>query len=294
MNKSDFILNDNIELLWELIVDTDIVKMNFNYIEKIKETFNSILPIFYDREKNNSTDLMTLNKMFISVIINKIKGEFFKEKEIITSNDIKTERINKFDTELMKQKNDFESHNTIKVPPTPKFKDKLDDPLEDMELIIKQTIAKRNFDVEQFNKDISTNSNSGFLKPQETSIKKEKDTLNKTNELKYIKIDNKELGNTIINNNLIELPPLKKQTPPDFNKRISWGSTTVTNYMHDDQFEDITPTPIQNNNILLKLKQIKTPEIVDKAESITLEHLNNKLYILTNMVQFLTDKLCGP
>lgn len=292
MNKSDFILNDNIELLWELIVDTDIVKMNFNYIEKIKETFNSILPIFYDREKNNSVDLMTLNKMFISVIINKIKGEFFKEKGIVTSKDIKNERINKFDTELMKQKNDFDSHNTIKVPPAPKFNDKLDDPLEDMELIIKQTIAQRNFDVEQFNKDISPNLNSDFLKSTETSIKKEKDTLNKTNELKYIKIDNKDLDNTIINNNLIELPPLKKHTHTDFNKRISWGSTTVTNYMHDEQFEDITP--IQNNNILLKLKHIKTPEIVDKAESITLEHLNNKIYILTNMVQFLTDKLCGP
>ena len=292
MNKSDFILNDNIELLWELIVDTDIVKMNFNYIEKIKETFNSILPIFYDREKNNSADLMTLNKMFISVIINKIKGEFFKEKGIVTSKDIKNERINKFDTELMKQKNDFDSHNTIKVPPTPKFNDKLDDPLEDMELIIKQTIAKRNFDVEQFNKDISPNVNTGFLKPQETSIKKEKDTLNKTNELKYIKIDNKELGNTIINNNLIELPPLRKNSPPDFNKRISWGSTTVTNY--DEQFEDITP--IKNNNILLKLKQIKPPEpeMVVNAESITLEHLNNKIDLLTNMVQFLTDKLCGP
>jgi hypothetical protein len=292
MNKSDFILNDNIELLWELIVDTDIVKMNFNYIEKIKETFNSILPIFYDREKNNSADLMTLNKMFISVIINKIKGEFFKEKEIVTSKDIKNERINKFDTELMKQKSDFDSHNTIKVPPAPKFNDKLDDPLEDMELIIKQTIAKRNFDVEQFNKDISPNLNSDFLKSTETSIKKEKDILNKTNELKYIKIDNKELGNTIINNNLIELPPLRKNSPPDFNKRISWGSTTVTNY--NEQFEDIPP--IQNNNILLKLKQIKTPEpeMVDKSESITLEHLNNKIYILTNMVQFLTDKLCGP
>jgi hypothetical protein len=230
--------------------------------------------------------------MFISVIINKLKGEFFKEKEIVTSNDIKTERINKFDTEFMKQKNDFESHNTIKVPPAPKFNDKLDEPLEDMELIIKQTIAKRNFDVEQFNKDISPNLNSDFLKSTETSIKKEKDTLNKTNELKYIKIDNKELGNTIINNNLIELPPLKKHTQTDFNKRISWGSTTVTNYMHDDQIEDITP--IQNNNILLKLKQIKTPEIVNNTESITLEHLNNKIYVLTNMVQFLTDKLCGP
>jgi len=34
--------------------------------------------------------------------------------------------------------------------------------------------------------------------------------------------------------------------------------------------------------------------MVDNAESITLEHLNNKIYVLTNMVQFLTDKLCGP
>jgi len=295
MNKTDFILNDNIELLWELIVDTDIVKNNVIYIDKIKEMFDLILPIFYDKEKNNPNDLMSLNKMFISVIINKIKPEFFKEKEIITSKDIKAERINKFDTDFMKQKNDFDSHNTIKTPTPPVFNDKIEEPLEDMELIIKQTIAKRNFDVEQFNKGTSVNLNSTFLKPQETSIKKEKEVLNKNNEIKYIKIDNKEIENTLIQNNIIELPPIKNNATDflnkDINKRISWG-TNVINYLDDDIFQD---EKLNNaDNLLLKLKKTKTPDILPTTGNpVSYEEifkiLNNKIDILTNMVKNIID-----
>jgi hypothetical protein len=295
MNKTDFILNDNIELLWELIVDTDIVKNNVNYIDKIKEMFDLILPIFYDKEKNNPNDLMSLNKMFISVIINKIKTDFFKEKEIITSKDIKAERINKFDTDFMKQKNDFDSHNTIKIPTPPVFNDKIEEPLEDMELIIKQTIAKRNFDVEQFNKGTSVNLNSTFLKPQETSIKKEKEVLNKNNEIKYIKIDNKEIENTLIQNNIIELPPIKNNATDflnkDINKRISWG-TNVINYLDDDNFQD---EKLNNgDNLLLKLKKTKIPDILPTTDNpVSYEEifkiLNNKIDILTNMVKNIID-----
>jgi len=295
MNKTDFILNDNIELLWELIVDTDIVKNNVIYIDKIKEMFDLILPIFYDKEKNNPNDLMSLNKMFISVIINKIKTDFFKEKEIITSKDIKTERINKFDIDFMKQKNDFDSHNTIKTPTPPVFNDKIEEPLEDMELIIKQTIAKRNFDVEQFNKGTSVNLNSTFLKPQETSIKKEKEVLNKNNEIKYIKIDNKEIENSLIQNNIIELPPIKNNTTDflnkDINKRISWG-TNVINYLDDDIFQD---EKLNNaDNLLLKLKKTKTPDILPTTGNpVSYEEifkiLNNKIDILTNMVKNIID-----
>ena len=295
MNKTDFILNENIELLWELIVDTDIVKNNVNYIDKIKEMFDLILPIFYDKEKNNPNDLMSLNKMFISVIINKIKTDFFKEKEIITSKDIKAERINKFDTDFMKQKNDFDSHNTIKIPTPPVFNDKIEEPLEDMELIIKQTIAKRNFDVEQFNKGASVNLNSTFLKPQETSIKKEKEVLNKNNEIKYIKIDNKEIENTLIQNNIIELPPIKNNATDflnkDINKRISWG-TNVINYLNDDIFQD---EKLNNgDNLLLKLKKTKIPDILPTTDNpvsyeASFKILNNKIDILTNMVKNVID-----
>lgn len=295
MNKTDFILNENIELLWELIVDTDIVKNNVNYIDKIKEMFDLILPIFYDKEKNNPNDLMSLNKMFISVIINKIKTDFFKEKEIITSKDIKAERINKFDTDFMKQKNDFDSHNTIKIPTPPVFNDKIEEPLEDMELIIKQTIAKRNFDVEQFNKGASVNLNSTFLKPQETSIKKEKEVLNKNNEIKYIKIDNKEIENTLMQNNIIELPPIKNNATDflnkDINKRISWG-TNVINYLNDDIFQD---EKLNNgDNLLLKLKKTKIPDILPTTDNpvsyeASFKILNNKIDILTNMVKNVID-----
>jgi len=246
-------------------------------------------------EKNNSNDLMSLNKMFISVIIHKIKSEFSKEKELITSKDLKTEKINKFEIDFMKQKNDFDNHNTIKIPVKPVFNDTIEEPMENMELIIKQTIAKRNFDVEQFNKATSTNSNSSFLKPQETSIKKEKEVLNKNNEIKYIKIDNKEIENSLIQNNIIELPPIKNNTTDflnkDINKRISWG-TNVINYLDDDIFQD---EKLNNaDNLLLKLKKTKTPDILPTTGNpVSYEEifkiLNNKIDILTNMVKNIID-----
>lgn len=306
MNKADFILNGNVELLWELIVDTDIVQKNINYIDKIKEIFNSIITGFYHKEKDSSPNLMSLNKMFISVIINKIKSEIIKdsekekekEKEIITFEDLQTERINKFDKEFIKQKNDFDNHNTIKIPTAPKFNDTIDGPLEDMELIIKQTIAKRNFDTEQFNKGANPSS---FLKPQETSIKKEKEVQNKTNEIKYIKIDNKELESSIIRNNIIELPNKTTSTTNtqefrDVNKRISWGSNSI-NYVDDTLFHyNKEPINVTSENLFSKLKKIKTnesdsPIIGDpqnNLELITNEEnfkiINNKIDVLTNMM----------
>jgi len=308
MNKSDFILNSNVELLWEIIVDTDIVQKNVIYIDKIKEIFNSIINGFYHKEKDSSPNLMSLNKMFISVIINKIKSEIIKdsekekekekEKEIITFEDLQTERINKFDKEFIKQKNDFDNHNTIKIPTAPKFNDTIDGPLEDMELIIKQTIAKRNFDTEQFNKGANPSS---FLKPQETSIKKEKEVQNKTNEIKYIKIDNKELESSIIRNNIIELPnkitsTLNTQEFRDVNKRISWGTNSI-NYVDDNLLHyNKEPINVTSENIFSKLKKIKTNEsdapIIGEpqntVELITIEEkfkiINNKIDILTNMM----------
>ena len=170
--------------------------------------------------------------------------------------------------------------------------------MENMELIIKQTIAKRNFDVEQFNKATSTNSNSSFLKPQETSIKKEKDVQNKNNEIKYIKIDNKEIENTSIQNNIVELPPIKKNpndfTNKDMNKRISWGSNVI-NYMDDEIFLNEN---LNSDNILLKLKKIKTPEpelVAINEKQLTNEEnfkmLNNKIDILTDMIKTIIDNL---
>ena len=291
MNKHNFILNDNIELLWELIVDTDIVKHNLNNIVKIKEIFNYTIPIFYDNEKQNAHDLLFLNKKFISVIINKIK-----EKEIITIEDLQTERINNFDKELFKIKNDFENHNKITIPPAPNFSDTKDSPLEEMHLIIQQTIAQRKFDVEQIIKENNVNNKkSDFLKPKETSIKKEKEIQNKNNELKYIKIDNNELENTIINKNVIDLTnqPLdfnkhNINNETDTNKHISWGENVI-NYIDDNKFH-------YNSDVNSNLKRIKTVQdfspLIDTPElniDEKLNLINDKIDILTNLIKNILD-----
>ena len=62
---------------------------------------------------------------------------------------------------------------SVKAPPVPEFTDKLDEnPICDMDKIIKEMTSKRNYDVEQITKNIVVDDS--WLKPQETSIKSEK------------------------------------------------------------------------------------------------------------------------
>ena len=89
--------------------------------------------------------------------------------------DLKAERLDFFDKQLNQRRQEFESAITLKKPVPPIFEDSkmLDKPISNMEELIAQTMAQRNFDMS----NISSPQSSDWLSPVSTSVKVEKQDL---------------------------------------------------------------------------------------------------------------------
>ena len=150
------------------------------------------------------------------------------QKQPITFEELQHEKISQFEIQLTEKEDDFKQAMARPMPQQiPNFRDKMDEPLTEIEMIMKRTIAERNYDIAQIvsanpNPNVTTNQ----LKPQETSIKKEKlsplffaslrEQQNKP-EIKYIKIDNTSVRETPVP---IDLDKAEKPEKPE--KHISW------------------------------------------------------------------------
>jgi len=251
MSINNFLEKENLELLWEVLIDEPLIKQLCDSVIKFKtlmHIFQSNLNEFFMTEKNNCNNLIELNKKYILLIINfviksnnnqntiptqashaanqykKIKiHEDEPIKQSITFEDIHNDRLNLFEKELNKKQEEFSNAMTIPVPPVPNFSDKLDEPMSEIELEIKKIQEQRKYDIEiinNTNKNMQVSSDANWLKSQETSIKNEK--LSK------------------INNNIIN------------NKHISWEDEQQ---IHEQQIheEEIDEEEI---NIFGKLKKI--------------------------------------
>ena len=66
-NNLEFITNDNIEMLWDLILDT--IGSNIKTNEQLSVSrgfFINQAKQFFDREKSKKQNIMEMNKMFMS------------------------------------------------------------------------------------------------------------------------------------------------------------------------------------------------------------------------------------
>ena len=284
MTVNEFLTNQNVLLIWEVIMDDVLKNKPQEVIIKINNIFNSNLKGFFDNEKHKSRNVMELNKKYISLIMNYIDSNFSQkqqqqqqhqqqqqqphfQKELITHDDLQSDRMSQFDNKLNTIKQDFLNAMALPVPEKPDFSDKLDTPLTELELEIKKVMAQRNYDIEQINRnnlDINSNTanaNTNWLKPQETSVKNEK--LNPLpqiqqqvpQQVRYIKIDNNDLNNEIIQNDVIDINNnvnSKKLTNPK--KQVSWNN----NIEYENNIED---------DFLKKLKTIK-PITIEESTSI--------------------------
>ena len=186
-NISEFIKPDNVEILWEVILDENVINTNDpNQLTNIKNYFNNQLRTYYEGEKMNPNafNLFQLNKNFISHFITNIHTQqnqqkpqlTLKKPDLITSDDIHTDRKNQFDNDLAARVNEFQSAMALPIPEAPKFSDKLDKPINEMEALIAQTLAQRNFEIEQIHKSTNKNDAEKWLKGEITSIKSSKNT----------------------------------------------------------------------------------------------------------------------
>lgn len=243
MSINDFITNKNIELIWEVINEYDLLIKNEDM------TNNTILFIqkniynFYESEKVSINSLKEMNKKFIIYIINYINNYFssinnlsntstYKKsfhpkentennytdsdnyttnnKELVTLEQIQNDRKNSFEKQLLEKKKDFSDTIKLNIPSTPNFSDKIDEPLSEINQLINTLKQQRNLEEETFKNtslnESNLNENNNWLKSKETSIKKEKINNNilSVNERENNNIKYIKIEKDVINNINIE------------------------------------------------------------------------------------------
>jgi len=265
----NFIKKDNVDTIWDVITDSDIFKFLTRESQaNILKLFNENIKGFFDAERTKTTNLIEMNKKYILLILNHIKKNYpnslpskikiyddTEMKEPITYEEIQNEKKTQFEMDFIKRQQEFTNAMTLDVPETPEFKDKfVDEPINEMEKIIKEMTAKRKYDVEQINRSYQKD-NDQWLKSQETSIKSEK--------FIYNELPKKE-------NNVQSRLKLLNNENSEKSKSVSWGE--------NEEF--------QEEGIFKKLKKVKTFEerltnIEEKLETYDYK-INKVLQLLEN------------
>ena len=165
----------------------------------------------------------------------------------------------------------------IPLPPVPDFSDKLDQPLNEIELEIKKIQEQRNYDIEIINKKNNI-SDTKWLKSQETSIKNERLNFdipsNNTND-KHISWSD--------NNKFYE--PLQYEINKFNNQTIDDPVNIEQIHQEQDIYSEAT--------IFSKLKKINEEKTSQRETDIQsqINELKNDMVTLNNKINLLLEKL---
>jgi len=169
-----FLSHENMQLLWEVIIDDDnkiLQTKTREGLSEINQSFNQNIKLFYEKEvKDKIADpskplgLVDMNKRFIASMttflrkrenkdyefkpLNQIKQVSTEKKAPITKEEIENERKNNFEMELERKRNDFTNTISKPLPPVPNFQDNISEfekPLN-LEEEMKRIVEQRKFD----------------------------------------------------------------------------------------------------------------------------------------------------
>lgn len=265
MSNRQFIQKDNVDMLWEVISDEDIFKFLSRDLQvKIYQLFSNNIQGFFESELLKTSSLVDMNKKYILLILNHIKKTYPNQpskikiysepvKESITYEEIHNERKSQFEKDLNKRQEEFQDFMTVKAPPVPEFSDKdRDKPIKEMDKILKEMQAQRNYEIDQINRNLNsanTTQIDNWLKPQETSLKSEK----------FMPQKDEQSNNYSRFKFLNDLEP---EISPKDKKNVSFSNIEeIKTYNVDDEEDD---------NIFAKLKKVKNKENKED-NNITLE-----------------------
>lgn len=292
MNHVSFLHKENVNTLWDVISDEDLFKaLNRDTQSQILQVFSSNIKGFFENEKTKTTNLVEMNKKYIVLILNYIKNNFANQKhnkikiyedapvkELITYEEIQNDRKSQFEKDLGKLQEEFTNSMTLPVPEVPVFADPYEEtPISEMDKMIKEMTAKRNYEVEQinrshleFNNNNHNSSNNNWLKPQETSIKTEK----------FMPPTSAETNSSLTSNqkrfkflNIEEEPTSPKKT-------VTWDIESTPNDTKDEQEE----------NIFKKLKKVNNNEASNTNDQ-RLTHLEKEIAHLNQKMDIIIDLL---
>ena len=282
-NLNNFLGQDNTQMLWGVLIDELNIKRdnNINYnqlITNIQTIFNTNLNLFRDKA-NMSQSIMSLNKQFLQQVIVAINqlvpnlkeeqsfksikiGEYVSEPYNIE--DIHTKRQTDFEKKVAQKQNELDSIINVKKPEPVNFSDNIkDEKIVQMDLLISETMARRNFEVEQIqNNNYNTNNVNPetWLNPQETNVSLQK--------IKPEYVQQK-------NNNTSYLNLLTNQQSETNSKKVSWDENTIISQTYVDTN--------QQTDIFLKLKRGQGP-----TET---ELLKEEIQLLKDQISKINEKL---
>lgn len=300
-NLQHFKTNKNINMLWEVLLDElNINPQNTAIVTNIRSVFESNINPFLARANPNS-GLMNLNKIFLTQIVAAVNRLFPNinqqpvkliniSDEIVNAEPYKVEDIHnarqtEFETQVNQRRNDFESLVMVKKPQELDFSDKAENSkIKEMEALIAETIAKRNFDIEQINTNMNTNQNTNtgqstdeWLKPNNTSLRTEKQE-----QQQQIQNDTSQRKQKYVN--ILEQEPPSSFIP---SKKVSFNESnnmtmTIEEYTEPD-FQDTISIP---TNIFNKLKKVPEPNVQAQIND-----MNKKIDTLFTMMTELSSSI---
>ena len=275
----EFVTNENVDLLWEVILENKEVKNKEQFRNYFIENLKSFLQEEQQVERTKPVDLVETNKKFITQFITRVNSNTNSATSntsgaFVTAEEIQKNRMNEFEQEFFKKQNEFKQFMTHHVPEAPQFTDTTkEEPIgENMEKLIAMTLAKRNFDMEQLQPSVDKQQVEKWLKGEGTSVKpvdsKMDSKMDSKNEpkIKYIKIGD-EIQTVV---NTIEIGD------PEKSKKVSWDDDMAENRkeMQTQLFSKLKQVSnVETHNDEHNLKMLEKMEMMMKK----IDELNNKL-----------------
>jgi hypothetical protein len=291
-----FTKKENIQTLWDVISDENIFRFLTPDIQsKVHTLFLNNIQGFFENERAKSSSLVDLNKKYILLILNHIKQTYPYQpskikihsepplKELITFEEIQNDKKSQFERDLSRRQDEFEDSMTIKAPPVPEFSDpegKSDRPIKEMDKILKEMQAQRNYEVEQINRTYNaSNQVDNWLKPVETSLKTEKyGTLNEVP---------KEKPEQQQGSRFKFLTELDTELSPNSKKNVSFSNKDEIKLFSETEDDE-------DNNLLSKLKKVNSNNnlLTSREQIISQTSLNeDRIARLERNVDSLTQKI---
>jgi len=305
-NLQQFKTVKNINMLWEILLDElNINQQNTSIVTNIRSVFESNINPFLARANPNS-GLMNLNKIFLTQIVAAVNRLFPNinqqppvkliniSDEIVSTEpykveDIHSARQSEFETQVNQRRNDFESLVAVKKPKELDFSDKAENSkIKEMEALIAETIAKRNFDIEQINTNMNTNQNTNtgqntdeWLKSNNTSLRTEKQ------QQQQIQNDTSQRKQKYVNVLEPELPSSIKKVSFNENNNMT---LTIDEYTESD-FKETISIPTNIFNKLKKIPESKPEKNSDPNIQIQINDMNKKIDTLFTMISELSRNI---
>jgi len=293
-----FLTQQNVEILWEIIEDNEIIQ-NKNPIqrEQVNLFFKNMIREFNQREKDSYTQLMSMNKAFITTFFTVLNthynggGKKQANTTLVTHEQLQEQRMNDFDKDLERRKMEFTNAMTISVPSQPKFSDIKDGPIEEIDFMVKQMAAMREMELSNISNSMNKQDAEKWLQPSETSVKNDKYVSPKTQQQQqqqqqqqpntkvYSQITDEKVENSVIKVDVLDV---------NVNKQLTWGDDKVHTFSLQNEksrvlLDEENNTTKPNHSFEVEALQKQITNLHNTLEA-HMEKCNNTLSIIYSLL----------